>query len=94
MDLHHRYVAGGELVKNIPLATLKMVARQEKSLVVAFLNEKNKLDELSLHFYSAKLAEEWELLLRDKKAEAKLQQKMSEDKATLIANLIESVKGL
>ena len=78
----------------ISIANLKMVARQERSLIVAFLNDKNKLDELNLLFATAKLAEEWELLLRDKKAEAKQMERMSQDKTALINSLIESVKAL
>ena len=78
----------------ISIANLKMVARQERSLIVAFLNDKNKLDELNLLFTTAKLAEEWELLLRDKKAEAKQMERMSQDKTALINSLIESVKAL
>ena len=78
----------------ISIVNLKMVARQERSLIVAFLNDKNKLDELNLLFATAKLAEEWELLLRDKKAEAKQMERMSQDKTALINSLIESVKAL
>ena len=78
----------------ISIANLKMVARQERSLIVAFLNDKNKLDELNLLFATAKLAEAWELLLRDKKAEATQMERMSQDKTALINSLIESVKAL
>lgn len=76
------------------MGKVKMIARMERRVTVAWVNQKEKLEEWNLEFRNQRVAAEWEELLRQKKMQALEMKAQQQDQQTYIEHLLSIISSL